>query len=418
MEAYAAVLLWAIPGFFVLVVFEIAYGHITKKQTYTLMDTLASLSSGMTNVIKDVLGLALVLISYPFVLKHLHLLELEASVVTYTVAFICIDFASYWIHRLNHKVNIFWNQHIIHHSSEEFNLACALRQSISNLVGFGALFLIPAALLGVPTEVIMILSPLHLFAQFWYHTRHIGKLGILEYILVTPSQHRVHHAINPIYIDKNLAAIFCVWDRLFGTFQEELDSEPPVYGTLKPVQSWNHVWINFQHFWILLRDAWYTKKALDKVRIWLMPTGWRPKDVAERFPLKLRTAATIQKYNPEYSSNWKKIALFHFISLVYLLLFLLAEFENLSTGFQISYGLLLMLSIFGFTALMDFHSWAPLFEISRGLVGLMFLAYPQNQFVAESNPIAFGLMGVYGIVTVGIGFWAKNQSPKRSLVLN
>jgi len=109
------------------------------------------------------------------------------------------------------------------------------------------------------------------------------QIGFLEYIIVTPSQHRVHHAINPIYIDKNLAAIFCVWDRIFGTFQEELDSEPPIYGTLKPVQSWNPVWINFQHFWILLmRDAWYTKNGLSKVKIWFMPTGWRPQDVIDR----------------------------------------------------------------------------------------------------------------------------------------
>ena len=114
--------------------------------------------------------------------------------------------------------------------------------------------------MGVPTEVISTLTPIHLFAQFWYHTKHIGKMGFLEYIIVTPSQHRVHHAINPIYIDKNLAAIFCVWDRIFGTFQEELDSEPPIYGTLKPVSSWNPFWINFQHFFLLARDAWYTKK--------------------------------------------------------------------------------------------------------------------------------------------------------------
>ena len=178
MEAYAAVLLWAIPGFFILVLIEIVYGYYSGKQTYTFMDTLASLSSGMTNVIKDVLGLGLILISYPFLLKHLSLIELESTSWIYIIAFIAIDFASYWIHRLNHKINIFWNQHIIHHSSEEFNLACALRQSISNLIGFSALFLIPAAFLGIPAEVIMTLSPLHLFAQFWYHTQHIGKMGI------------------------------------------------------------------------------------------------------------------------------------------------------------------------------------------------------------------------------------------------
>ena len=273
MNEYASVLLWAIPGFLILVIFEILYGHITKKQSYVFMDTLASLSSGITNILKDILGLAVIIISYPYILEKIAIFEVENSLLTYFIAFICIDLASYFVHLINHKVNFFWNQHIIHHSSEEFNLACALRQSISNLVGFGGIFLIPAALMGVPTEVISTLTPIHLFAQFWYHTKHIGKMGFLEYIIVTPSQHRVHHAINPIYIDKNLAAIFCVWDRVFGTFQEELDSEPPIYGTLKPVSSWNPFWINFQHFFLLARDAWYTKNGEINLCFGLNPLG-------------------------------------------------------------------------------------------------------------------------------------------------
>lgn len=418
MEAYAAVLLWAIPGFFVLVVIEIAYGHFTNKQTYTLMDTLASLSSGMTNVIKDVLGLALILISYPFLMSHLSLIKLESTLSIYILAFIAIDFASYWVHRLNHKINIFWNQHIIHHSSEEFNLACALRQSISNLIGFTALFLVPAAFLGIPYEVILTLSPLHLFAQFWYHTRHIGKLGILEYILVTPSQHRVHHAINSIYIDKNLAAIFCIWDRIFGTFQEELDSEPPIYGTLKPVQSWNPIWINFQHFWMLLRDAWYTKNWLSKIKIWFMPTGWRPQDVIDRFPVTSRKLQPSLRYDPEYTKSWKFVALLHFSLLVFMLLFFLGHFESLDPSFQLRYGALLTYSIFGFTALMDFHSWGPSFEQLRGLLGLAFLGLPQHQFLLEIYSFSYGVLIIYFTATLAVGLWAKKQAPQRSLVLN
>jgi alkylglycerol monooxygenase len=416
-EAYAAVLLWAIPGFFVLVLLEIAYGHFTENQTYTLMDTLASLSSGMTNVLKDVLGLAFLLISYPFLLDYLSFFEIKSTLWIYVAAFIAIDFASYWIHRLNHKINIFWNQHIIHHSSEEFNLACALRQSISNLIGFSALFLIPAAVLGIPSEVIMTLSPLHLFGQFWYHTRHIGKLGILEYFLVTPSQHRVHHAINPIYVDKNLAAIFCVWDRMFGTFQEELDSEPPIYGTLKPVQSWNPIWINFQHFWILLRDAWWTKKWSNKLKIWFMPTGWRPDDVRDLFPLISRKQKPELRYNPNYTRSWKTVAVFHFSMLVYLLLFFLARFSDFDTPFQLAYGMVLMAAIFGFTAMMDFHSWAPLFEQLRALLGIGFLLLPQHEFLYRQFPFAFGVLFFYFIASLAIGIWAKKQTPQRRFAL-
>ncbi|MDC1060776.1 sterol desaturase family protein [Flavobacteriaceae bacterium] len=262
MEMYANILLIAVPSFMVLVLLEILYGAWKKKQTYTLMDTISSLSSGTTNLLKDLLGIGIIVISYPFLREQLALVTMEESVLLYFIAFVCIDFASYWNHRLNHSINVFWNRHVVHHSSEEFNLACALRQSISSLIGFGALFLLPAALLGVPHNIITVLAPLHLFGQFWYHTRHIGKLGWIEYILVTPSQHRVHHAINPEYVDKNLAAIFSVWDRLFGTFQEELDEVPCVYGTLKPVRTWNPILINFQHLWGLVQDAWHTKKLV------------------------------------------------------------------------------------------------------------------------------------------------------------
>ena len=417
MDTYAAVLLWAIPAFFVLVLIEISYGHFTKKQTYTFMDTLSSLSSGMTNVIKDALGLAVILISYPFVLKYLAIFQLESSVFVYITAFICIDFASYWVHRLNHKVNIFWNQHVIHHSSEEFNLACALRQSISNLIGFGAVFLIPAALLGVPAKVIMSLAPLHLFAQFWYHTQHIGKLGFLEYILVTPSQHRVHHAINPIYIDKNMAAIFSVWDRLFGTFQEELDSEPPVYGTLKPSKSWNPIWRNFQHLWQISQDAWYAKNWIDKLKIWFMPTGWRPKDVEDRFPITPRPIDSEDKYNPFYNNQWKAIALIHFVSLNFLLLFLLANYSELTVEFRVSLGFVLLFSIFGFTGLMDFHKWAPTYEIFRGLLGILFVFLPQCEFLRFEYPLFFGFYITYFIITSALGIWSNRKEFNRSLAL-
>ncbi|WP_317046129.1 sterol desaturase family protein [Aureicoccus marinus] len=230
METYATALLYAIPFFIVLVLLEVGYGALVKKQKHRLMDTVSSLSSGLSNIIKDSLGLAVILVTYPFLVDRLSMMELSNAWYVWVIAFIALDFAGYWNHRLSHHINILWNQHVVHHSSEEFNLACALRQSISNVIGYFPLLLLPAALLGVPAEVIAILAPLHLFAQFWYHTQHIGKMGWLEWVIVTPSQHRVHHAINPEYIDKNLGQIFCVWDRLFGTFQEELEEVLPNMG--------------------------------------------------------------------------------------------------------------------------------------------------------------------------------------------
>jgi alkylglycerol monooxygenase len=298
--------------------------------------------------------------------QQLAITHIQADFWLYLAAFVCLDFASYWSHRLNHKINFFWNQHIIHHSSEEFNMACALRQSISNILGYGALFMIPAAVLGIPQEVIAILAPLHLFGQFWYHTQHIGKLGWLEYIIVTPSQHRVHHAINPIYIDKNLSAIFCVWDRMFGTFQEELDEEPPVYGVLKPVQSWNPLWINFQHIWALTRDAWHTKQWSDKLCIWWMPTGWRPEDVKQSHPRTVITDVTKQqKYAPPYKRSHAYWALFHFCATMGLLLLMLYHFGSLSSLHATAIGVALFAAIFGYTSIMDQYKWSVGFEWLR-----------------------------------------------------
>jgi len=414
MDTYASILLWAIPAFMVLMAIEILYGHFTNKQTYTFIDTISSLSSGMTNILKDSLGLVLVIISYPFIMEKISIVKIEPSFLLYFLAFVCIDFASYWNHRLNHSVNIFWNRHVIHHSSEEFNMACALRQSISAWIGFGALFLIPAAILGVPQKAIAILAPLHLFAQFWYHTRHIGKLGWLEYIIVTPSQHRVHHAINPIYIDKNLSAVFCVWDRVFGTFQEELESEPPVYGVLKPVRTWNPIFINFQHAYHLILDAYHTQSIKDKFRLWFMPTGWRPEDVQKKFPRFSNTDLNNRKkYKLDYSGNLKIIATFQFISINFLLFFFLNNFSYLNLDFKLYYGAILFVSIFGFTSFLDLYEWAPKFELFRSIFCLIFLFIPMNQFLFEFYPISTIIMILYFLATliIALSYWNKLNRP-------
>ena len=391
MEVYANVLLWVVPIFILLILIEIIYGQIKKKQTHSFMDTLSSLSSGMTNILKDTLGLVVVIISYPYLLGKLSIFNIENTFIVYIVAFICVDFSGYWSHRLNHKINLFWNQHIIHHSSEEFNLACALRQSFSDLLGYTALFLIPAAVLGVPTDVITLLAPLHLFGQFWYHTQHIGKLGILEYFLVTPSQHRVHHAINPIYIDKNLAPIFCVWDRCFGTFQEELEDEPPVYGVLKPVRTWNPLLINFQHLWGLIFDAWHTRSIREKLTLWWQPTGYRPEDVKKRFPRNIITSINeVEKYNPESGNSIKGWAMFQWLGTTFMLLLFLANYPSFGNLQALLFGGVIMLSIFGYTSVMDQQSWAFNFELVRNLIGLLFFIIPsQNVFYLSTMPWLF-----------------------------
>ena len=384
MEAYVAVLNYAIPFFIVLLLIEVVVAQRKKAHVIRSMDTLSSLSSGITNSIKDVLGLTVIILSYRWVESRVGLLNIEATWYTYIIAFVGIDFAAYWSHRLNHQVNYFWNHHIVHHSSEEFNLGCALRQTISSWFSLGFLFLFPTALLGVPPEVIAVVSPLHLFAQYWYHTRLIGKLGFLEKIIVTPSHHRVHHAINQEYLDKNLAAIFITWDKLFGTFQEELDDVPPVYGVKRPVRTWNPLLINFQHLWQLIKDAWHARSWWDKLRIWFMPTGWRPTDVATKYPIAvIEDVYAYQKYAPQTSSGLKWWSWTQWFVTSALMMYMFNSLSKLPFQSALMFGLFLIVSIFSYTLLMDRHNYALIVESFRVALGI-FLFWVNDWFLLSS----------------------------------
>jgi len=406
METYGKILLIAMPAFLFLVLFEKWYGWLKGKDTVRNMDMVSSLSSGVTNVTKDVLGLSIAILSYQWLVNNIALMHVGATVWTYIIAFIALDFAGYWGHRINHVYNIFWNNHIIHHSSEEFNLACALRQSVSEIIKVFTIFLLPAALLGVPTQVIAIVAPIQLFAQFWYHTQHIKKMGFLEHIIVTPSHHRIHHAINPEYIDKNYSQIFIFWDKLFGTFQEELPNVPAVYGITRPVQTWNPIKINFQHVWLLAKDAWRAKSWRDKLRIWVMPTGWRPADVAEKYPVhKITDVYHFEKYDPPYS---KALAAWSWFQLILILLFVSYLFGNISainkldSSYIYIYGGFIFISVYSFTELMDRNPYAIVWEVIKNAFGIAIIYRIGDWFGARSlfSGINYVLIGYFILSTV------------------
>lgn len=396
MEQYAAILNYAIPFFMSLLLIERAVAWKMGAKVIHSMDTLSSLSSGITNVIKDVLGLTLVIISYDWLVDHIAIFTIETTWLLYIMAFVGLDFAGYWNHRLSHQVNYFWNVHIIHHSSEEFNLACALRQSISSIFSTLTFFLIPTALLGVPAEVIAVVAPLHLFAQYWYHTRLIGKMGFLEKIIVTPSHHRVHHAINEEYLDKNMSQIFIIWDKLFGTFQAELEEVPPVYGVKRAVRTWNPIVINFMHLWLLIKDAWRTKSWKDKLRIWFMPTGWRPGDVAEKYPVDvIDKVYDYQKYNPQSSMALHLWCWIQFLSVFLLMMHLFNNFSVIGFPGVLIYGLFLVFCIFSYSMLMDRNPYSGWVEMAKAVVGIL-LAWQQGDWFYLGEMIPFGAYWVLG----------------------
>ncbi len=374
MEAYGKILLIAMPAFFVLVLLEKAWGIWKQKDTVPVTDMIASLSSGITNVTKDVLGLSVAVISYQWLFTQFSFFTIESTWLVYVIAFFALDFAGYWTHRIAHEYNIFWNNHIIHHSSEEFNLACALRQSIASIFKIFAIFLLPAAFLGVPPEVIGVVAPLHLFAQFWYHTQHIRSLGFLERIIVTPAHHRVHHAINPEYLDKNYGQIFIFWDKWFGTFQEEREDIPAVYGVTRPVQTWNPIKINFMHLWLLIQDAWRAKNWGDKLKIWFMPLGWRPSDVAAKYPVaKIQDVYHFDKYNPELNAGMRIWSFSQLIVLLLLLSYLFSNLAAIGAPGIFYYGGFVFLTVFAYTELMDRNPLAWCWEVLKSSYALYFV---------------------------------------------
>jgi alkylglycerol monooxygenase len=415
MEAYGKILLIAMPSFLVLILFEKWWGWRKGNDTFRANDTISSLSSGITNAVKDVLGLSVAIISYPWLVSKLAVANVDAGWLTYFVAFIALDFAGYWVHRLNHEVNLFWNNHIIHHSSEEFNLACALRQSISNIVRVFAIFLLPAALLGVPQSVIAIVAPLHLFAQFWYHTQHIGTMGFLEKIIVTPSHHRVHHAINKEYIDKNYGQIFIFWDKLFGSFQQELPGVKPVYGVTRPVRTWNPIKINFMHLWQLILDAWHTTNTWDKFRIWLMPLGWRPSDVAQKFPLfKIENVLQYEKYNLGNSSNIMRWTMMQMTVTLIFISYLFGNIASIGAPDMFVYGAFTFLSVYAYTELLDQNPNAFIWEGIKNGMGIFLLISDGDWFGASSFfPQVIYLLYFYFVGSFFVCFWFCNEIKRK-----
>ncbi|OQY92806.1 MAG: sterol desaturase [Sphingobacteriales bacterium UTBCD1] len=420
MEAYGKILLIAMPAFLVLVLFEKWFGWHIGKDTNRSSDMISSLSSGITNVTKNVLGLGITILTYGWLEEKVALFHIKTTWLTYIIAFIAIDFAGYWVHRIQHKINFFWNGHVIHHSSEEFNLACALRQSISSVVNIFAFLLLPAALMGVPAKIIAIVAPLQLFAQFWYHTRYISKLGVLEKIIVTPSHHRVHHAINPEYIDKNLSQIFIFWDKIFGTYQEELAGAPPVYGITRPAKTWNPIKINFQHVWLLIRDAWHTKSWKDKLRIWFMPTGWRPADVAEKYPVEhIEDVFHFEKFNPKTS---KGLITWSWIQIGFLLLlvgYLFGNIAEIGNPDMFIYGVFVFLSVYAYSELMDRNRYALLWEGFKNIFGILIIYKEKDWFgLDQLVPHASLFLIAYFIFATFIAGWFVNRHEKEDRKLS
>ena len=318
----------AIPVFYTLMIIEFTYGVIIKKNTYRLNDTFVSISIGLISRFPVILNLGFntLIFSLAATTFNLKLLPLD-SWVTWVVGFVLYDLTYYVQHRLHHEIKLLWATHIVHHHGEEFNLSTALRQTSTGWL-WKWMFYIPMIIIGVPAEVFITVGGLNLLYQFWVHTEHIPKLGFIEKIFVTPSNHRVHHAKNPEYIDANYGGVFILWDRMFGTYIEEKENIKPVYGTVKALESWNPIWANIEVFYNMLLDSVRTKKWSDKIKVWYAPTYWRPDDVAKEYPSKPVNLKT--KYNPKISTTSKIYVVVQMIGIMFISNALFSQISTLS----------------------------------------------------------------------------------------
>jgi len=315
------IILAAIPLFFLLIAIELAVDFLRKTHYVRFNDSFGSLALGTWSLSTKVLFLGVGAWFYQDLLNGYTLIEnLEMTPLTWLLLFVLYDFCYYWLHRAGHQINFFWASHAIHHQSEEYNLTTALRQTSSGFLGF--MFYLPVYMLGAPIEAIATVGALNLVYQFWVHTRHINRLGVLEWVLVTPSNHRVHHGQNPEYIDKNMGGVFIVWDRLFGTFQDEQDDIETIYGVRRPLNSFNPLRANIQVWWSLASDAFFAQRWIDKLLIWVKPTGWRPSDRVVSAPIEKTDLKNFQPYDPSCCSSITYYALFQLVvSMVFSTLF-------------------------------------------------------------------------------------------------
>ena len=310
----------AVPFFLLALLLELFVNWRRGSGYYRANDAINSLSAGILSTTLGYFTKFLPLIVWGWVLQNFALIDMPLAwfdlsprgVALWVLAALAWDFCYYWFHRFSHEISVLWAAHAVHHQSEDYNLSTALRQTSTGFL-FGWIFYTPLFLAGFPLEVILTVNAVNLIYQFWVHTQVVRRLGVLDRILVTPSNHRVHHAQNERYIDRNYGGMLILWDRFFGTFQDELDEDPVVFGVRKPLANWNPFWANLQVYDYLLFDARKARRWQDKLSIWFRRTGWRPADVEARYPKRQAADAGFRKFDPPVPAPLKRYVMGQFL---------------------------------------------------------------------------------------------------------
>jgi sterol desaturase/sphingolipid hydroxylase (fatty acid hydroxylase superfamily) len=311
---------YAVPFFLLALLIEVAYGIAINKNTYRLNDAISNLFMGTLRTANKliIIGAA----GYVFYLAETNFAIWRMDInswFTWIFAFVIYDFFYYWFHRISHERQIFWASHVAHHQSEDYNLSTALRQT-----GTGAfvswVFYIPMFLIGIPSYVFISVASLNLIYQFWVHSEHIPKLGWFENYFVTASNHRVHHAQNEQYIDKNYGGVFIIWDRMFGTHKIEDENEPCIYGIRGTLNTFNPIWANLHVYIKIIKEMWSSQDWRDKLYAPFARTGWTPKSLPYEIEKDDFNPESFKKFNPTISKQHKIYALFQYLFITYIFL--------------------------------------------------------------------------------------------------
>ena len=352
-----AIMLWAIPAIFVLIGVELVAARVMGRPVYRANDAVASLSLGVMSQLAGVFTKALTVGIYAVVVERVALFELPAaSPWVWIAGLLLYDFCYYWLHRAGHEVNLLWAAHVVHHQSERYNLTTALRQTSSGAL-FGWVYYLPMAVLGFPLEVFAVVAVIDLLYQFWIHTELVPKLGWFDRVFASPSNHRAHHAVNERYLDRNYGGLLILWDRLFGTFVEEDESDPVVYGTRAPLRSFNPLWANLEVYVALWRDTWRTARWRDRLRLWFGKPGWRPADLQVRDPKPAFDIARAEFDPPALIARTTYVAVNFALLLVPAVHFLMSA-PTLPVGQAALYALGIVASLVVLGALMEGRRWA------------------------------------------------------------
>lgn len=276
MTEFPNIILYAIPFFIAAMLLEL---YVTTKEnikTYESKDAFSSIAMGLGNVLLGFFSKGLVLVSFFYIYEHFRFFTIPVVWWSFILIFFADDFAYYWFHRISHSCRLFWASHVVHHSSQHYNLSTALRQTWSG--GFYTfIFWLWLPLLGFHPGMIMLQMSISLLYQFWIHTEAINKMPKwFEAIMNTPSHHRVHHGSNPIYLDRNHAGILIIWDKLFETFQSELNEEKVIYGLVENIHTYNPIKIAFIEWFNMFQDAFLGHKSLkNRLLYFIKSPGWK-----------------------------------------------------------------------------------------------------------------------------------------------